>query len=113
MKTNYTPKGYTRFYEVDNLHADNIFTIVGGAAGWIDTDISASDVPAGAVAIHARVIAAAAQDVGARYPGSVGNYTGIGGGGATYLIFRQTTARHVEFYRSAANNVYYICGYEL
>lgn len=39
------------FYEVDGLLAKNLFTIVAGAAGYINTDISASDVPGGAHAI--------------------------------------------------------------
>lgn len=85
--------------------------IAGGAAGYIDTDISA-DVPAG-IAKTVLLIGAptAAQNVGARGPGEVADpKTGTGAGVVTIIANVSATA-HVELYREAANNDYYIQGY--
>lgn len=100
----------TDYIEVDVAAAANIFTIAGGGAGWIDTDISGSDVPAGAMAIIISCAPSANQNLGARPNGSAID-TKINNAYTVFLITTQSVARHVDFYRAAANNVYVIRGY--
>lgn len=86
------------------------FTIAGGALGWIDTDISAA-VPAGAKMIACRCWASANQDCGARPPGAAYSTVFNNPGLVFEFILANVVAQHVEFYRAAANNAYYIQGY--
>ena len=86
------------------------FTIAGGAPGFIDTDIS-SAVPAGAKMIACRCWASANQDCGARAPGESASTVFNNPGLVFEFLLANCANQHVEFYRAAANNAYYIQGY--
>ena len=89
----------------------NGFTVVGGAAGFIETDVSAV-IPGNARLSWWNCYSAAVQKVGVRNTGSaidtkhdanasVHNATGIA----------RVIAGKVDLYRSAADNTYYCLGY--
>lgn len=98
------------YIEVDVAAAANIFTIAGGGAGWIDTDITGSDVPRGAICIVFSANPSANQNLGARANGSAID-TKINNAYTIFITTTQSAAGHVDFYRAAANNVYTVRGY--
>lgn len=97
-----------RFGEV----ADFTYTILGGALGWIDTDISNSGIPAGSVGAFL-VAPTANQDAGVRAAGSsVDTKTAVANGVPSFLGFATVSGSiHVELYRAAANQVYHLRGW--
>ena len=104
------------FYTVDGNAANNTFTMVAGVAGWVDIDISGSDVPSHAKVIfwvqgHAEATAAAC---GIRRNGDTQNQTCIvyGDGRVSYIYPSGHSGLVVEGYRIAAHNlIYRIVGY--
>lgn len=99
------------YTETDATAAKNTFIVAGGAAGWVDTDISGSDVPAGNVLIVFQVYPLGDQAAGARTSNAIGGNGNISSGKISTLVSGQTSARHVYLYRGAANNEYRILGY--
>lgn len=102
------------WYTVNTSTAANRFTVAAAAAAWVDTDISASDVPAAAIAIIWRIENGAVTSVvGARRNGdiTVDPVTNLANG-ACSTISGQSAARHVDFLRNAgANTTYSAYGY--
>ena len=86
------------------------FTVVGGAPGFIDTDMSAA-IPAGARMVLLRCWASANQDCGARAPGSAVSTVFNNPGLVFEVIIAECSGQHCELYRDAANNAYYCQGY--
>lgn len=85
------------------------YTVVGGALGWINTDVSAV-IPADAAAVAIVAAPAAAQDVGARYPGSAVT-PNFGVLQQCLLICGIDASQSIDLYRAVANNVYTITGF--
>lgn len=100
------------YVEVNSALAGNIFTIAGGAPGWIDTDISGSSVPAAARIIVLNCQPGANQNLGARANGDTVDRK-INNAYTVPILTSQSTARHIDFYRAAADNTYTIRGYIL
>ncbi len=100
---------------VDGNAAANLFEIAFGVAGWIDTDISGSDVPASAIAILVNVYNAggATGSCGAKRHGDTLNHqANLASGLTLHTITGQSSLRHVDFYRDAAQTMRYrIFGY--
>jgi len=92
-----------------NEIAATVYTVVGGAAGFVDTDISASLTKGIAFFV---VYPAGAQAVGVRSPGSL-KATNFNAaiGVSIFAGVAKVVAGHVEFYRSAADNAYILLGY--
>ena len=87
------------------------FAIVGGAAGFIDTDCT-SVIPLGARIVVYKVYAGANQNTGSRAVGSAidTKYNNVGS------VWEEGISDcagdgHLELYRGAANNTYKIMGY--
>lgn len=86
------------------------FTVVGGAAGFVDTDVSAT-CP-GARWAWFRVFTAANQNAGCRRPFSaVDTKVPINAGVNSIVGFCQVVNGHCDLYRDAADNNYLLMGY--
>lgn len=91
------------------------FTIPAGAAGWIDTDVSAS-INLGSRALLFRIfINGGNNTIGIRPAGSAVNNADLWAGGSrSFGLISDHTNGHVELYRdAAADNIYYLEGYFL
>jgi len=104
-----------RWFPVAALAANNTFTVLSGAAGWIDTDISASDVPSGATSINFYIYSVSGGSTGGRQHGSaIEPLTPNMGSLFRSFVCSQDNTRHVDLYRNALGDlVYYIFGYTL
>ena len=87
------------------------FTIAAGAAGWVDTDVSATtgtDVTKLWLVTSSTVTQ---QDAGVRPLGEASAPLGITNGTVSFLSYCGLTG-HMEFYRNAISNVdYRLLGY--
>lgn len=112
MSNNVFNPSLQRYIAVDQAAPANAFTIAGGAAAWIDTDISGSDVPLQAAAILWQCTPAANQQSGVRAHGETPEptFNNVAAYG-THTLSTQSTTGHVDLLRAAADNVYYIQGY--
>jgi len=91
------------------------FTVAGGAAGFINTDISAllaAGVPANVRYSLWAVYPGANQNVGVRKAGGVAT-SQHGGPGFVHTIAGacQIIGSRVDLYRDTANNIYYCVGW--
>lgn len=85
-----------------------LYNVAGGAAGYIDTDCSAS-VPNNAKAVFVRCVPSGDQYHGARKYGDTADPK-VQYSLATYWLTAHA-AGHIDLYRSAAANAYTILGY--
>lgn len=86
------------------------FSIVGGAAGWIDTDVSAITGIDPTRVFLISMQATAAQDGGARAHGSAltpSQYVNL----TNFGLSAVDSTGHMDLLRGAANMNYYIIGY--
>lgn len=98
------------YHELDGSAAANEFTIVAGVAGWIETDVSGSGVPAKASAVYIIATPSAAVSVGARVTGGTGAVWGTSN--KLPLVCKHDSQRKIDFYRHAGGNINYnIAGY--
>lgn len=87
------------------------YQIVGGAAGWIDTNASAALGVYPSRLYQIGVYSAAVQAVGARAHGDGNDVSFTSGGGGGVILAYTDSAGHFDLYRSAADNWYYVIGY--
>jgi hypothetical protein len=99
----------TRYHEITYTNVGDHFQVVGGAQGWLDTSIAGSDVPKKAKAVAVLCIPSAAQRISARVHGGAFEYMVT----ATPLVIttEMNALLHMDFYRDAGNNDYYLLGY--
>lgn len=110
MKTQIGAPSQLRWHEIAWGTA---YTIVGGAVGFVDTDISAEISGTGAIVL-VQCYTAANQDGGVREAGSsIDTKRAMNAGVNMTLGFARVVGGHIEFYRAAADNNYYLLGYLL
>lgn len=105
-QNNLIRRGLHRFTPIATAN----FGIAGGAAGWIDTDVSATT---GTDTSKLWVVVCkndAFQDSGARAHGSAIDCKVANSNSVTLLSYVDTTG-HMDLYRAAANAGYYFIGY--
>lgn len=105
MKTN-LGLGYPRYVPVNPV----LNTIAGGAAGWIDWDISAI-VPTSAIMVAATCYTNAGQSCGIRNKGETPEPLVFETLNNVTLIGNCSSSRVIQGYREAADNDYRIVGY--
>lgn len=112
MSQNFDNQYQPSFITVDGSQVKNTFLVAAGALGWIDTDITGSDVPLAAKAIFISGNPAAAVAMGVVRHGDTQGKTCDSSGHVTFLT-GQSTAGHVDLYRAGSNITYNILGYIL
>lgn len=99
------------YVEINADLAKNQFVKAGGAAGWLDTDVSGSDIPADAIAVQWKCEGAASQNMGVRRNGSPNVNACVVNTATQYVSAGPDSSFHLAFYREAAQNTYKALGY--
>jgi hypothetical protein len=110
---NFTSAQSIKAIEIDGTAVANTFLISGGGVGWVDTDCSGSTVPINATSVQVLCKPSTAGFCAARGLGSIQNKVMLASANGAIIIVPIGITRHLEFYRIATDNTYYIMGYWL